>query len=112
MAKLRNCADHIQQENDHLRACLEEDRGENARASNHPAPPIKQNRGKEPILSGDSEAAADDELSSSSSPLPNLSPVKNSVEAESTKRPSRRSNRSISGMHHRVRKEINREQRQ
>ena len=46
MAELRNRADHLQQENDCLRAHLEEDRGENARGSNRPAPPVKQNRGK------------------------------------------------------------------
>ena len=41
MDELRNRADHLQQENDLLRACLEEDQGENARASNHPAPLVK-----------------------------------------------------------------------
>ena len=82
MAELRNCDDHLQQENDRLRARLEEDRGENAQVSSHPAPPVKQNRGKEPILPGDSDAAADDELSSGSSSLPYLSPPKNIVEAE------------------------------
>ena len=60
MAKLRNCADHLQQENNCLRARLEEDRGENAQGGSHPAPSVKQNKGKEPILSGDSDAAADD----------------------------------------------------
>ena len=53
---------------------MEEDRGENIRGRSHPAPPMKQNRGKEPILLGDSDAIADDELSSGSSPLPDLSP--------------------------------------
>ena len=67
MAELQNHADHLQQENDCLQAHLEEDRGENARGSNHPAPLVKQNKGKEPILSGDSDAVADDELSSGSS---------------------------------------------
>ena len=74
MAELRNHADRLQQENDCLRARLEEDRGENTRGSSHPAPLMKQNRGKEPILLGDSDAIADDELSSGSSPLPDLSP--------------------------------------
>ena len=41
MAELRNRADHLQQENDRLRAGLEEDRGENARGSSHPAPSIR-----------------------------------------------------------------------
>ena len=102
MAELQNRADHLQQENDRLRACLEEDRGGNARASNHPTPQVKQNRGKEPILPCNSDVAADDELSSGSSPLPDLSPSKNNVEAESTKRPLRHSSRSVSGMHHQV----------
>ena len=60
MAKLRDRADRLQQENDRLRARLEEDRGENARGSSHPATQIKQNRGKEPILTGDSDATTDD----------------------------------------------------
>ena len=41
MAELRNCDDRLQQENDRMWACLEEDRGENARGSNHPAPLVK-----------------------------------------------------------------------
>ena len=49
MAKLQSHADHLQQENDRPRARLEEDRGKNARESSHPAPPVKQNKGKEPI---------------------------------------------------------------
>ena len=81
MVELRNHADHLQQDNDCLRARLEEDRGENARGSSHPAPSVKQNRGKEPILPGDSDAAADNELSSGSSPIPNLSPPKNNMKA-------------------------------
>ena len=40
MAELQNHADHLQQENNHMWARLEEDRGENARGSSHPAPPI------------------------------------------------------------------------
>ena len=112
MAELRNRADHLQQENNCLWACLEEDRGENARESSHPASPVKQNISKEPILQGDSDAAVDDELSFGSSPLPDLSPPKNNVEAESRKRPPCRSSRSVSGMHRQVRREISREQRQ
>ena len=51
----------------------------------------------------------DDELSFGSSPL--LDPLlpKNNVEAESRKRPSRRSSRSVSGMPHLVRREFSRE---
>ena len=82
MAELRNHAYHLYQGNDRLRARFEEDRGENARGSSLFSPLVKQNRGKEPILPGDSDIAADDELSSSSSPLPDLSPSKNNMEAE------------------------------
>ena len=102
MAELRNRADHLQQENDRPRSRLEEDWCENARGSSHLAPPIKQNRGKEPILPGDNDAAADDELSSSSSSLLDLSSPKNNVEAESRKRPPCRSSCSVSGMHRRA----------
>ena len=112
MVELQNHANHLQQENDRLRASLEEDRGENAQGSSHPAPPVKQNRGKEPILLGNNDAIVDDELSSGSSPLPDLSPPKNNVEAESRKRPPCRSSSSISGMHRRVQREISRDGRQ
>ena len=86
MAELLNRDDHLHQENDRLWGRLEEDRGENARGSSHPAPPVKHKRGKEPILLGGSDAVVDDELSSGSSPLPDLSPLKNNMEAESRKR--------------------------
>ena len=112
MAELRNRVDHLQQENDRLRARLEEDWGENARGSSHPAPPVKQNKGKEPILRGNSDTAADDELSSGSSPLPDMSPPKNNMDVESRKRPSRHSSRFVSDMHRRVRREISKERRQ
>ena len=49
MAKLQIRADHLQQENDCLRARLEGERIKNARGSSHPAPLVKQNKGKEPI---------------------------------------------------------------
>ena len=112
MADLQSRADHMQQENDCPRARLEEDRVENARGSSHPTPPVKQNKGKEPIGPDDSDAAANDELSSSSSPLPDLLPLKNNVETESRKRPPRRSSRSVSGIPHRVRREFSRERQQ
>ena len=112
MAGLHSRVNHLQQENDHLRARSEEDRGENAQGSSHPVPSVKQNKGKEPILPGDTDVAADDELSSGSSPLPNLPPPKNKVEVESRKRPPRHSSQSVSGMHRRVRREFSREQQQ
>ena len=87
MAKLQSRTDHLQQENDRLRARLEGERIENARGSSHPAPLVKQDKGKEPIRPEDSDAEVDDELSFSSSPLPDLTPPKNNVETESRKRP-------------------------
>ena len=95
-----------------MRAHLEEDRGENLRWSSHPIPPVKQNKGKEPILSGESDATADDEVSYGSSSLPDLPSLKNNMEAESRNRPPRRSSGSVSGMHRRVRREFNEKQRQ
>ena len=70
-----------------MRAHLEGEHIKNARGSSHPAPLVKQNKGKEPIRSEDSDATADDELSSDSSLLLDLSPPKNNVEAESRKKP-------------------------
>ena len=112
MAELQNRADRLQQDNDSLWAHLEENRGENSRWSSHLAPPVKQNRGKEPVLPSDNNVAVDDELSSGSSPLPDLLPPKNNVEFESRNRSPRRSSRSVSGMHRQVRREIGRERRQ
>ena len=109
MTELQSRVDHLQQENDRLRACMEGKRIENARWSSHPAPPIKQNKGKEPILPDDSDAATDDELSSGSSPLPDMPPLKNNVEAELRKRPPRRSSWPISGMPRWVWRELSRE---
>ena len=49
MVKLQSRADHLQQENDRLRARLEGKQIENGRGSGHPAPLVKQNKGKELI---------------------------------------------------------------
>ena len=111
MAELQSRFGHLQQGNDHMRARLEGESIENTRGSSHPAPPVKKNKGKEPIRSNDSDAVADDELSSGSSPLPNLPPPKNNVEAKLRKRPPLHSSRSVSGIAHRVRREFNRERR-
>ena len=77
----------------------------------HPAPPIQPNKGKEPVLPGESDPPADDELSSGGSPLPDRSPPKSNVEAESRKRPLRCSSRSVSGVHYRVRRDACRDRR-
>ena len=81
-----------------MRTCLEGERAENVRGSGHPASPAKQNKGKEPIRSKDNDAEEDDELSSGRSPLSDLLPPKNNVEAESRKRPLQRSSRSVRGI--------------
>ena len=112
MAELQSRANHLQQEKDRIRTHLEGERIGNARGSSYPASSVKQNKGKEPIRPEDSDAATDDELSSSSSPSPDLPPLKNNVEAESRKRPSRRSSQSVNGMPHRVWREFRRERRQ
>ena len=109
MAELRDHANLLQQENDRLRTRLEADRGENTWGHTHPTPPVQPSKGKEPILTGDSDFLADDELSSSSSPLPHLSPPLNNAEAKSRKRPPRCSNRSVSGMHRWTRREVSRD---
>ena len=98
MAELQIPANHLQQENDRLPARLEYERIENAQGSSHPTPPVKQNKGKEPIRLDESYAAVDDELSSGSSLLPDLPPPKNNVEAKSRKRPPRHFSRSVSDM--------------
>ena len=53
----------------------------------------------------------EDELSSGSSPLPDLPPPHNNAEVESRKRPPRRSSRSVSGTRRRIRREISRDRR-
>ena len=88
MTELREHANHMQQKNELLRTRLETNRGDNSKGPVHPAPPPQPNKGKEPILMGESDPSTDDELSSSSSPLLALSPPQKNVEAESKKRPS------------------------
>ena len=87
MVELRKHANRLQQENERLRTRLETNRGENSRGPIHPAPLAQLNKGKEPILMGESDPPADDELSSCSSPLLDRSPPHNNAEAESKKRP-------------------------
>ena len=74
MAELRKHANHLQHENEFLRTRLETNRGDNSKGPIHPAPPAQPNKGKEPILKGESDPLADNELSSGSSPLLARSP--------------------------------------
>ena len=106
MAELRNCADHLQQENDRLWARLEEDWSENARGSSHPINKIKARSPSWEIVM---------QQRTTSYPLVALRFLicpPQRVEVESRKRPSRHSSRSVSGMHRRVRREISRERQQ
>ena len=73
MAELCEQVDRLLQENERLQTCLETNRGENSRGPIHPAPLAQPNKGKEPILIGESDPPTD-ELSSGSSPLHDRSP--------------------------------------
>ena len=64
MAELQNHDTRLQQENDRLRTRLEADQDENICRGTHPIPLVQPSKGKEPILPGDSDPPADDELSS------------------------------------------------
>ena len=82
MAELCEHANRLQQENEFLRTRLETNQGENSRGPIHPAPQTQPNKGKEPILMGESDPPADDKLSFGSSPLLARSPPQNNIEAE------------------------------
>ena len=105
MAELQDHATRLQQENDHLRTRLEANQGKNIRGHTHPAPPVQPSKGKEPILPSNSDPSANDKLSSNSSPLLDLPPPQNNVEAK------RRSSQSVSGMLRRIRREVSRDKR-
>ena len=91
MAELLEHMNRLQQENERLRTRLETNRGDNSKGSVHPASQPQPNKGKEPILMGESDPPTDDELSSGGSLLLASSPPQNNAEAESKKRPPRRS---------------------
>ena len=111
MVEIQNHATRLQHENDRLQTRLEADLGKNIHKRTHPAPPIQPSKGKEPILPGNSDPPADDELFSSSSSLLEFSPSQNNTEAKSRKRPLHHSSRSVSGMCRRIHKEVGRDRR-
>ena len=86
MAELREHANRFQQENERLRTRLDINRGDNSKGIVYPAPPAHPNKGKEPILMGESDPPVDDELSSGSSLLLARLPPQNNLDAESTKK--------------------------
>ena len=109
MAKLRERADRLQQENDRLRTRLESSRPENPQGVAQNEPLARANKGKELVLPNHSDHQADDELSSDSSPLPHRSPPLINAEAESRKRPPHQSSRAMSVTRSRMQKEDSRD---
>ena len=89
MVKLREHANSLQQENEHLRTRLETKGVENPQGAAQPIPLTWADKGKGPALLDHSDHPADDELSLDNSPLPRRSPPQNNAEAESRKRPPR-----------------------
>ena len=74
MAELREHANHLQQENELLRAHLETNGVENPQGVVQPVPITRADKGKRPALPGNSDQPADEEFSLDSSPLPHHSP--------------------------------------
>ena len=111
VVELREQANLLREENEHLRTQLEASRGEQSREPPRPFPHFRPDKGKEAAVLNDIDLLVDDELSSGSSPLLHRSPSLNAVEAHSRKRPPRRSSLSISVARHRVLREPNKDQR-
>ena len=96
MAELHEQANQLREENRRLQTQLEAGWVGQLREPPRPFPPSRLSKGKEVAAPNDVDLPANDELSSSSSPLPRRWPSPNAAEAHSRKRPSRRSNRSVS----------------
>ena len=109
MAELREHANHLQQENECLRAHLETNGVENPQGATQPVPLTRADKAKRPALPNHSDQPVDDEFSSNGSPLPHRSPPQNNVEAESRKRPPGQSSRANSGARRRMRREASRD---
>ena len=112
MGELHEQANRLWEENEHLQTRLEAGWAEQLREPPRLFPHSRLGKGKEPAAPGNIDLPADDEPSSDSSPLTRRSPSPNAVEAQSRKRPPRRSSWSISVARHRVRTEPSRDQRQ
>ena len=110
VAELLEQANRFREENAGLRTQLEAGRAEQSREPPHLFPPSRPDKGKEATAPDDIDLPADDELSSSSSPLPRRSPSPNVEEAFSRKRPPRRSSRSVNVARRRVQREPSRDQ--
>ena len=96
MTELHEQANRLREENERLRTRLEAGWAEQSREPPCPFPLSRPGKGKEVAAPDDINLSADDELSFGSSPLPRRSPSPNAAEAQSKKRPPRRSSRSVS----------------
>ena len=105
MAELREHANHLQQENERLRAYLETNGVENPQGAAQHVPLTRADKGKGVALPDHGDHPADDEFFSDSSPLPHRSSPQNNAEVEFKKRPSLQSSKAISGTCRRMRKE-------
>ena len=111
MAELRVQANQLREENERLQTQLEASRVNQSREPPRPFPLSRPDKGKETAVPDDIDLPADDELSSSSSPLPRRSPSPNAAEAHSRKRPPCRPSRSVNITWCRVWREPSRDQR-
>ena len=111
VAELREQANRLRQENEHLRTQLDASCVGQSRERLPPFPPYRPGKGKEADVPDDIDLPTDDELSSGSSPLLRRSPSPNAAEAHSRKLPPRRSSRFVNVARRRARREPNRDQR-
>ena len=109
MVELREHANHFQQENERLRACLKTNGVENPQGVAQREPLTQADKSKGAALPDHSDHPTDDEFSSDSSPLPRRSSPQNNAEAKSIKRPPRQSSRVINGTRIGMRREASRD---
>ena len=109
VVELREHANHLQQENERLRARLETNGVENPQGVAQREPLTRADKGKAVALPDHSDHPTDDEFSLDSSPLPRRSSPQNNAEAKSRKRPPRQSSRVISSTRRRMRREASKD---
>ena len=119
MQELQARVEHLQRENDQLWSQVEKslELGNYVREGNRVEHHIVRTKGKEPIISSDGDAPADDELSSRRPPSTSPSPGRNargSTRAKSQRKHSHRLtlNDAVSGASRQVREQIDRRQNQ
>ena len=109
MVELREHANHLQQENEHLGAHLKTNGVENPQGAAQPVPLTWADKRKRPTLPDHSDQPADDEFSSDSSPLPYRSLPQNNAETESKKTLPSQSSWAISRARCCMRREANKD---